>query len=41
MDLMKYRGHGTSDQKGELAATVCGVVERINKLIYVRALRAR
>ncbi|KAL9435815.1 hypothetical protein AB3S75_021976 [Citrus x aurantiifolia] len=35
------KGHGTSDQKGELAATVCGVVERINKLIYVRALRAR
>lgn len=38
---MNYRGHGTSDRKGELVATVCGVVERINKLIYVRALRSR
>ncbi|KAJ4727544.1 exosome complex component RRP4-like [Melia azedarach] len=35
------KGHGTSDRKGELVATVCGVVERINKLIYVRSLRAR
>ncbi|KAH7526088.1 hypothetical protein ACOSQ2_001612 [Xanthoceras sorbifolium] len=35
------KGHGTSDRKGELVATVCGVVERINKLIYVRSLRSR
>ncbi|XP_044494531.1 exosome complex component RRP4 homolog isoform X1 [Mangifera indica] len=35
------KGHGTSDRKGELVATVCGVVERINKLIYVRTLRSR
>ncbi|KAG8481517.1 hypothetical protein CXB51_026372 [Gossypium anomalum] len=35
------RGHGTTDLNGDLVATVCGVVERINKLVYVRALRAR
>ncbi|KAL1147988.1 hypothetical protein V6Z11_A10G094000 [Gossypium hirsutum] len=35
------KGHGTTDLNGDLVATVCGVVERINKLVYVRALRAR
>lgn len=35
------KGHGTSDLNGEVVATVCGVVERVNKLVYVRALRAR
>ncbi|TVU15210.1 hypothetical protein EJB05_38717 [Eragrostis curvula] len=35
------KGHGTSDQDGEVVATLCGVVERVNKLIYVRTLRAR
>jgi len=35
------RGHGTSDQDGEVVATLCGVVERVNKLVYVRTLRAR
>ncbi|XP_022774877.1 exosome complex component RRP4 homolog isoform X2 [Durio zibethinus] len=35
------KGHGTMDLNGELVATVCGVVERVNKLVYVRALRAR
>ncbi|XP_022155678.1 exosome complex component RRP4 homolog isoform X2 [Momordica charantia] len=35
------KGHGTFDLHGEVVATVCGVVERVNKLIYVRALRAR
>lgn len=35
------KGHGTIDLNGELVATVCGVVERVNKLVYVRALRAR
>lgn len=24
-----------------MVATLCGVVERVNKLVYVRALRAR
>nr|KJB14943.1 hypothetical protein B456_002G150000 [Gossypium raimondii] len=35
------KGHGTTDLNGELVATVCGVVERVNKLVYVRSLRAR
>ncbi|KAF8702734.1 hypothetical protein HU200_032562 [Digitaria exilis] len=39
--LVWCRGHGTSDQDGEVVATLCGVVERVNKLVYVRTLRAR
>ncbi|XWS44808.1 hypothetical protein CRYUN_Cryun15aG0080500 [Craigia yunnanensis] len=39
--IIQLIGHGTADLNGELVATVCGVVERINKLVYVRALRAR
>ncbi|XP_051218300.1 exosome complex component RRP4 homolog [Lolium perenne] len=35
------KGHGTTDQDGEVVATLCGVVERVNKLVYVRTLRAR
>ncbi|KGN55395.2 exosome complex component RRP4 homolog [Cucumis sativus] len=35
------KGHGTLDLNGEVVASICGVVERVNKLIYVRALRAR
>lgn len=35
------KGHGTTELNGEVVATVCGVVERVNKLIYVRTLRAR
>ncbi|XP_062086299.1 exosome complex component RRP4 homolog [Humulus lupulus] len=35
------KGHGTSELNGEVVATVCGIVERVNKLVYVRALRAR
>ncbi|XP_030552436.1 exosome complex component RRP4 homolog [Rhodamnia argentea] len=35
------KGHGTTEHNGEVVATVCGVVERVNKLIYVRTLRAR
>ncbi|KAE8652375.1 hypothetical protein Csa_013704 [Cucumis sativus] len=34
------KGHGTLDLNGEVVTTICGVVERVNKLIYVRALRA-
>lgn len=40
-DFCEFRGHGTSDVNGEVVATVCGVVERVNKLVYVRSLRAR
>ncbi|KAK3142048.1 hypothetical protein QOZ80_4BG0341530 [Eleusine coracana subsp. coracana] len=35
------KGHGTLDRDGEVVATLCGVVERVNKLVYVRTLRAR
>ncbi|PNH10883.1 Exosome complex component RRP4 [Tetrabaena socialis] len=35
------RGHGTQVVDGKLVATVCGVVERINKLIYVKTLNSR
>ncbi|GKU95167.1 hypothetical protein SLEP1_g8563 [Rubroshorea leprosula] len=35
------KGHGTTELDGELVATVCGVVERVNKLVYVRSLRAK
>ncbi|XXG80746.1 hypothetical protein AAC387_Pa09g1538 [Persea americana] len=35
------KGHGTTELNGEVVATLCGVVERVNKLVYVRALRAR
>ncbi|KAB1203129.1 Exosome complex component rrp4 [Morella rubra] len=35
------KGHGTLEFNGEMVATVCGVVERVNKLVYVRALRAK
>ncbi|KAI4301303.1 hypothetical protein L6164_034594 [Bauhinia variegata] len=37
----KGSGHGTADLNDEVVATLCGVVERVNKLVYVRALRAR
>lgn len=35
------RGHGTMELDGEVVATLCGVVERVNKLVYVRPHRAR
>lgn len=35
------KGHGTSEIDGQVVATLCGVVERVNKLVYVRTLRAR
>ncbi|KAI3882176.1 hypothetical protein MKX03_026986 [Papaver bracteatum] len=35
------KGHGTSEVDGDIVATLCGVVERVNKLVYVRTLRAR
>ncbi|XP_027168438.1 exosome complex component RRP4 homolog isoform X2 [Coffea eugenioides] len=35
------KGHGTSEMDGRVVATICGLVERVNKLVYVRALRAR
>lgn len=35
------RGHGTQVVNGQILATVCGVVERVNKLVYVRPLKSR
>ena len=36
------RGHGTRvDERGVLRATVCGSVERVNKLITVRPVKSR
>ena len=35
------RGHGTYVQDNELAATVSGIVERVNKLVSVKPLRSR
>ncbi|KAG9142769.1 hypothetical protein Leryth_005525 [Lithospermum erythrorhizon] len=35
------KGHGTMELEGEVVATLCGVVERVNKLVYVRPFRAR
>ncbi|PWA92607.1 hypothetical protein CTI12_AA078090 [Artemisia annua] len=35
------RGHGTTEIEGEVVATVCGVIEHVNKLVYVFNLRAR
>ncbi|KAL8252957.1 hypothetical protein R6Q59_036650 [Mikania micrantha] len=35
------KGHGTTELEGEVVATVCGIIERVNKLVYVRTLRAR
>ena len=35
------RGHGTAVVNGRLTATLCGTVERVNKLVSVRPLRSR
>lgn len=39
--ILGFRGHGTSEFDGEVVATLCGVVERVNKLVYVRAFKSR
>ncbi|GJN33617.1 hypothetical protein PR202_gb22237 [Eleusine coracana subsp. coracana] len=35
------RGHWTSDQDGEVVATLCGVVEWVDKLVHLRPLKPR
>ena len=40
-ELGYIRGHGTAVVDGKLVATVAGVVERVNKLISVRAIKGR
>jgi len=39
--LCANRGHGTALVEDRLTATVCGVVQRINKLIYVQPVKSR
>ncbi|KAK3256361.1 hypothetical protein CYMTET_34502 [Cymbomonas tetramitiformis] len=41
MDAGFLRGHGTQVVDGQLMATVCGVVERVNKLVSVKPLKTR
>ncbi|KAI9136166.1 hypothetical protein BKA69DRAFT_1105751 [Paraphysoderma sedebokerense] len=40
-DMAFMRGHGTFLDEEELVASVCGVVDRVNKLVVVRPLRSR
>eukprot|EP00921_Rhytidocystis_pertsovi_P024122 GHVQ01038732.1.p1 GENE.GHVQ01038732.1~~GHVQ01038732.1.p1 ORF type:complete len:305 (-),score=26.09 GHVQ01038732.1:368-1282(-) len=35
------KGHGTHEEGGHLIATVCGSVQSVDKLIYVKPLRSR
>ena len=35
------RGHGTYAEDGKLLASVAGVVEKVNLLIYVKPLKSR
>eukprot|EP00882_Tetradesmus_deserticola_P010954 GHRQ01011587.1.p3 GENE.GHRQ01011587.1~~GHRQ01011587.1.p3 ORF type:complete len:127 (+),score=31.71 GHRQ01011587.1:581-961(+) len=35
------RGHGTALVDGRLIATLCGVVQRVDKLIYVQPVKSR
>lgn len=38
---LTYSGHGTYIDSEEVVASVTGIVERVNKLITVRALKSR
>ncbi|RVW54808.1 Exosome complex component RRP4-like [Vitis vinifera] len=38
---VRFRTLIPSRLDGEVVATLCGVVERVNKLVYIRTLRAR
>jgi exosome complex RNA-binding protein Rrp4 len=39
--MIVSRGHGTYVDNGEVVASVAGTIERVNKLVTVRALRTR
>ena len=39
--LIFSRGHGTYVDSDEVVASVAGTIERVNKLVTVRALRTR
>ena len=40
-ELGTLRGRGVTELDGKLVATTCGVVEHVNKLLYVRPLKHR
>ncbi|KAH9621390.1 hypothetical protein KSS87_022539 [Heliosperma pusillum] len=40
-DSSILKGHGTLDLDGELISTNCGIVERIDRLVYVRSTKSR
>ncbi|KAL9239211.1 hypothetical protein vseg_013551 [Gypsophila vaccaria] len=40
-DSSILKGHGTLDLDGELLSTYCGVIERIDSLVYVRSIKSR
>jgi len=39
--ILCFRGHGTYIENEEVIASVAGSVERVNKLVTVRAVRTR
>jgi exosome complex component RRP4 len=39
--LIVSRGHGTYVDSDEVVASVAGTIERVNKLVTVRAMRTR
>ena len=39
--MLICRGHGVYVHEGKMIASVCGIVERENKLISVRPLKSR
>jgi exosome complex component RRP4 len=39
--MIVSRGHGTYVDNDEVVASVAGTIERVNKLVTVRALRTR
>ncbi|XP_074274176.1 exosome complex component RRP4 homolog [Silene latifolia] len=40
-DSSILKGHGTLDLDGELISTNCGIVERVDRLVYVRSTKSR
>ena len=41
MPIGRYRGHGTYVDNEEVISSVAGTVERVNKLVTVKAIRTR
>ena len=40
-ELWPCRGHGTQVVDGRLIATLCGIVQRVDKLVSVRPVKSR